>query len=121
GCEAASDLNRALRGLANRQRTVCQMLAQRFSLEQLHDRISMAFVRTDVENRQDVRMRQRRDRLGFPFEPREAIGIVGERRWEDLDRDKSIETRIARFVVFAHPTSAEGRDNLVRAEAGSSG
>ena len=37
--------------------------------------------------------------------------------WQDLDRDRSIEARIARTVYFAHAASAERREDLVRTEA----
>ena len=66
----------------------------------------------------DVRMVQRRERLRFALEPREAIGIAGERVRQDLDRDVAIQLRVARAVDLAHAAFADRRDDFVDAEAG---
>ena len=38
----------------------------------------------------------------------EAIGIVGERGGQDLDRDVAAEPRVARAIDLAHAAGAEG-------------
>ena len=58
-------------------------------------------------NRPDVRMIQRCQHLRFPFEPRQAIGIAGECRRQDLDGDVAIQLGIARPVDLAHAADAE--------------
>ena len=55
----------------------------------------------------DVRMVQRREHLRFAAEPREPIGIVGERVGQDLDRDVAIQLRVARAIDLAHAARAE--------------
>ena len=62
-------------------------------------------------------MIQGRDRPRFMFESAQAIRVMGHRRRENFDGDVTIETRIATAVDFAHPASAEQRDDFVRAEA----
>lgn len=52
-------------------------------------------------------MVQRRERLGFTLEAREAIGVAGERVGQDLERDIAIQLRIARAKHLAHAAFAE--------------
>ena len=59
---------------------------------------------------------QRRKGLCLTLEARDPFRSSGERLGEDLDRHRAIEPSIARAVDFAHATSAERRENLVRAD-----
>ena len=68
--------------------------------------------------RGDVRMIQRRERLRFALEARQAIGIVRERIGQNLDRDLATERRVRRAIDLAHPAFADRRDDFVDAEAG---
>ena len=61
----------------------------------------------------DVRMVQRRKRLGFAPKALQPIGIPRELVAEDLQRDVAMEPRVTRAIHLAHPTCAERRDNLV--------
>ena len=47
-----------------------------------------------------------------------ARGSDAVRLGQDLERDVAVEPRVARAVDLAHAARAEGRDDLVRAEAG---
>src|SRR5438128_4289970 len=67
----------------------------------------------DVEQRADVWMLQRRDSTRFTVEALAQLRIGGELRWQDLDRDRPIEPRVARAVDLAHAAGSERRDNLV--------
>ena len=69
----------------------------------------------------DVRVIQRGERLGLAREPREAIRIVRERLGQHLDGHVAVELRIARAIHLAHAAFANGRCNLVDAEAGAEG
>ena len=53
----------------------------------------------------DVRMVQGRERLGFAREPRQPIGIACERVGQDLERDVTIEVRVAGPVDLPMPPS----------------
>ncbi len=64
----------------------------------------------------DVRMIERREDLRFPAEACEAIGIVGNGRQQDLDRDLAIQLRVAGSVDLAHPARADPRLDLIRAD-----
>jgi hypothetical protein len=69
----------------------------------------------------DVWMIERRQRLRFARESRQAIGIAGKGVRQDLQRDLTIELRVPRAVDLAHPARADRRDDFVRAETGASG
>ena len=78
-------------------------------------------MRAEVEDREDVRVRERGDGLGLALEARERVGVRGQLRGKDLDRDVAVELRVARAVDLAHAPGAERREDLVGAEACSGG
>ena len=69
----------------------------------------------------DVRMIQRGEEVCFALKPGNPVRIVDEAVRDHLDGDVAIQLRVARFVDFAHPARADGRVDLVRAEAGAGG
>ena len=77
--EALRDLQRVVDGLLLRDRSAVEPVAQRLALQQLHDGVGDALVRSEIVNREDVRMRECRDRFGFPLEPRQRVEIGRER------------------------------------------
>ena len=113
-CAAAGDLRRVLDRLAPRQRALCQPVAQRLAVEQLHDESAVL----EAVHLGDVRVVERRERPGFAFEARETIRIAGEGVGQNLDGDVAAEPRIARAIDFAHPAGAQGGLDVIRAEAG---
>ena len=64
----------------------------------------------------DVRMIEGGEHLRFTTEAREAIGIVGNGRQQDLDRDLAIQLRVEGFVDLAHPARADPCLDLIRAD-----
>jgi hypothetical protein len=70
----------------------------------------------DVEERADVRVRERRDGLGFTIETPPCLRIGGQGRREDLDRDGAVQARVVRFVDLPHPAGAGAGEDLVGAE-----
>ena len=91
-------------------------LAQRLALEQLRDDVRRAVSRADVEDREDVRMVERRGGARLLLEAAQPIGIGRERGGQDLDRDLASEPRVARAVDLAHAAGAERREDLVRTQ-----
>ena len=51
---------------------------QRLALEMLHHQVGNAVVIAEIVNRANVRVRERRDGPGLPFETGAAAGIDGE-------------------------------------------
>ena len=107
-----SDVDRVAPG----HRAAAQPPAQRFAFEQLHHGVGDALLVADVENREDVGMRERRDGARFTLEAPQRVGIVRKVGRQDLDRHLAMETRVARAIDLAHPSCAQRTDDLVGAE-----
>ena len=114
--KTASHLDRALRRLADRERPPRQPLAQRLAVEQFRDGVGEPVVHAEVEDRQDVRVRQRGDGFRFALEPRQAVGVLRKRGWKHLDCDLPIEASVPGLVDLAHTAGTERREDFVRAE-----
>ncbi len=72
----------------------------------------------EAVDRTDVGMVERGEELRFAPESRESIGIDREGVGENLERDFTVQTRIACSVDLAHTARADGGENLVTAEPG---
>ena len=107
--------------LIERDRSAGGSLRQVLALDELHDEGAHAARFLEAVNVRDVRMVQRRERLGFPCEPGEPFGIVSERVRQDFERDIAIELRVASLIDLSHPTFADRRSDFVHAEAGTRG
>ena len=62
-------------------------------------------------------MVRRCEHLRFTFESRQPVGIVGHVGRKHLNRDVTLQARIARAVHLAHVADAECSDNLVGSDA----
>src|SRR5262249_37297681 len=89
--------------------------AERLTFQELRDDVGGIVARSDVVNRQDVRMVECARGLCFLLEAPQAIGILRKRGGEDLDRYLALQPRIARPVDLTHPARAERRQDLVGA------
>ena len=65
----------------------------------------------------DVRMIQRGEHFRFALEARESIGITGQRRRQDLDRDLALQPRVGRPIHLPHAALADLGGDFVDAEA----
>jgi hypothetical protein len=54
------------------------------------------------------------NRLRFALEALLHLGVVGEVRWENLDRDRAVQPRVGRLVHLAHGPPRKRGDDLVR-------
>ena len=115
-CEAARDLRGDFNRLARRQRTRAQSRPKRLTLQQLHDGIGHPVAGAEFVQRDDVRMREHRDRAGFALEPREGSGIGGDGRRDDLDGDVTSNAAVVRAIDLAHASGAEEAFNLIGTE-----
>ena len=109
-----------LEGSPERERSANERHAQRFALEELRDGVRNAPLVADVVDRQDIRMRKSGDRPGLALEPGERLGILFESLRQNLDSDIAAEPGILRPVHLPHSSRAQGRQDLVGAEARSS-
>ncbi len=76
--EALGDLERVVHGLLLRNRTGVELPAQRLAFQKLHDGVRDAVLVAEVVNREDVGMRERRDRLRLALEPRQRVRVRGD-------------------------------------------
>jgi hypothetical protein len=96
--ERIANLHGIFQRLIHRQRP-----CERRALDVLHHQV----VRSNIVQRTDVGVIQRRDRLGFALKAFREL-FVG-----NLDGNRAIQARIAGLVDLSHPASADGRGNLV--------
>jgi hypothetical protein len=72
----------------------------------------------DLVNGDDVRMIQRRRRLGLANETVHSVSVVGEFRRQDLEGDFTAKRRILREIHLAHPAFADWRQDPVLPDDG---
>src|SRR5450755_1157839 len=70
----------------------------------------------DVEHGGDVGVVQDPRGARLLLEAAETVRVGGERRRQHLDRDVASEARILCPIHLAHPSGADRREDLVRAE-----
>src|SRR4029079_3587663 len=88
--ERPGDLAEYARCLAGQEgAALADPLAEGHSLDEGHDDVDEAAALTDGVHGDDVRMGQRGGGLRLAQERVAQLGTLGERRWEDLDRDRT--------------------------------
>jgi hypothetical protein len=117
--ERVGDLGPDSKHLVDRQRAAQQAVRQRLTRKMFHHEEVDAVLRADVVERADVRVGEARDRAGFVAEAFLTIGIGGEVGRQNLDRDRTIQPGVARFVDLAHAACPERASDLVRTESAS--
>ena len=75
----------------------------------------------DGEDGDDVRVVERGDGPGFPSEARQTVGVSREGIGKNLQRDITIQFRVARAVDLAHGAGTKRGDDLVRTDAKTGG
>jgi hypothetical protein len=86
-------------------------LIQRIALGELHDQVEVVIVGlAKVDESDDVRVAQRRDRASFLLKARHNAQIAERRRVEDLDGDVAADGELGGAEHVGHPAA---RDELV--------
>ncbi len=116
GVKGVGDLRPELHHLVERQRALLQAVGERFPLEQLHHQEVRVALVPDVEQRADVGMVERGDRLRLALETLAALVVLREAGGEDLDRDAAVEAGVLPPPHLAHPAGADRGGELVRPE-----
>jgi hypothetical protein len=104
--QSVRNLQRVVESLAYSNRAAAQTVPQSFSFEQFGDNVRRAFIRADVEDRQNVGMIQGRGGKGLLLEPAQAVGVQRKRLWQNLDGNFAFEAGVAGAVNLAHPARA---------------
>src|SRR5207237_9627763 len=119
GLERLRDLSRDRQRLVDRDRAARNPIRERLALDQFeYERMSLTAVFETVD-RGNVRMVERGEHLRLALEACEAIGIERERVGDDLQRDVATKLHVACAVDLPHAAGADGREDLIWAEAAS--
>ena len=86
GREALGDLEGVVQGLLLGDGPGVERSAQRLAFQKLHDGVGDAVLRSEVEDREDVRVGKGRDRQGLALEPRQGLRVRCQRLRQYLDR-----------------------------------
>ena len=111
--QAPRDLTAELGRLPRSDRTLVEPFAERLALEQLRDDERGAVHGPEVVDLEDVRVRERRDRLGLALEPREVHRVVRHLARKDLDGDLAVELGIDRPPDLSHAALTDLLDDAV--------
>ena len=115
--ERVTDLPGDGQSLVDRHRPDPEPFGERLPFDELEHESFDAVGFHEPVDRADVRMVERGQKLGFPLEPRQPLGVLGDRLGKDFDREVPVQLGVARSVDLPHPSGAEGRENLVGSEA----
>jgi hypothetical protein len=124
GFESIGDLARDRQRIRERDGAAGNQHREIVPLDQFHHERPKSRLRRpgnvlDAVDLGDVRMIQRRQRLRFTGEPREAVGVRLKQLGQHLEGHVAIQPRVARPVNLAHPALAEGGDDFERSDPGS--
>ncbi len=87
-------------------------LAQVHAIDVFHQQKVEAARLPEVENADDVRMVQPRERAAFAVEALGELRIVRERIGQQLERDEAVEVRLARLEHEAHAAPPDEFEDL---------
>ena len=121
--DGVGDLDRDLDRAADVHWQPCHFSSQRLSFQELEDKIDATVVLTNVEQRRDIRVRQRDQRPGVLHETPRGVGISREIRRQPSHRDGATVASITRSKEFAWAIGVEALEQVVvgyRADRGGS-
>ena len=121
GVEGIGNFQGVARALLEGQRALPQAVLQGFAFQAFHHEKIDAVLAADVIKRADIRMLQRRNRLGLALETLPGFGIIRKTGGQDLDRHSAVEPGVAGAVHLSHSASTERSQDFVRSELRSSG
>ena len=67
-------------------------------------------------DRRDVGMIERREQAAFALETRARLSVCRELWFEEFERNRPTQPRVARAIHGAHPALADERVDAIRAE-----
>ena len=105
--ERVGDLDRERQQQIDLERAPGDAMLQRRPVEELHDEERAAVLLADIVDGADVGVIQRRRGARLAAESGQGLGIVGEVRRQELQRDEALQPRILGFVDDAHSAAAQ--------------
>ena len=111
--EARGDLVDEVHGLLRLERPLPDLVLQRLPLDVLHGDVGPVLALADLVDDADVRVVQRRGRLGLDEEALLELGLVHEVRGEELQGHGSLELEVLGLVDDTHTAVADLLDDPV--------
>jgi hypothetical protein len=118
--ERVGDLACDRQRVVDRDGGVPDAIGERLALDELHDESQRTARVLDAVDMGDMRMIERGEQLRLAFEARDAFAIGRHRRGKDLDRDVTLQPRVARAVHLTHASGTKCTEDLVGAQASTS-
>ena len=116
GLECIGNLPGKGERFVNRDRTACYAVPQRWAFDEFEHDAARARRLFKPVHGGDVGMIQGREHFGFALKTRQAIGIVRESGWQNLDGDVALQACVTRAIHLAHAAGAEHRVDFIRTE-----
>ena len=116
GAKRVGDLDGQFEKDVGRERSAAQLVLERAAFEPLHDDelLAVGFRSfSNVMNRADVRMVQRRGRLRFALKTAHRLSVSREFRGEKLQGDSPTEAQILGAEHHTHAATAQTFDDAV--------
>jgi hypothetical protein len=105
-----------LDGLTPGKWRTSETIAQRLSFQQLRHGVTNPVVRADIEQHEDIWVRQRRYRFALALEAFQSLRIVGQVLGQDLDGNVTAEPVVARPINLSHAARSKRSNDLVGAQ-----
>ena len=119
--EPLGDLPTHVDGLVDGQRSALQPRLEVLARHELHREEACVAHLVDAEDPGDVRVVQRRERLGLALETPQPLVVLGEVLGQHFDRNIALEARVFGAIDLAHPSGPEGTEDLVEGKGLASG
>ena len=116
--EGLGDLLRDGQRLGDGNRALRNAIRERRPFDKLHHQRGGGACSLQAVYRRDARMIEGGEDLRFALKPYESLGITGDRRWQHLDSDRTLQVGVGGLVDLAHAAHADLGDDFIRAEAG---
>jgi hypothetical protein len=115
--ERSSDFDGKGQRCVERQRPPLQTLGQAFAFQILQDKEIDSILSSDIVKRADVRMIQAGNSPRLSLQPLPQLRVSRESRRQHLNRDRTLQPRVAGLIDLSHPAGADGLQDLVGAES----
>ena len=111
--EGIGDLDREGKQDVEIQRTASNRVLQGLAFEELHRDEGAAVLLADVVDGADVRVIERRGRLGFALEARQRSGVQGNFVGQKLQCDEAVKAGVLSLINHAHTSTTEFFNDLI--------
>src|SRR5438105_14910219 len=117
--QSVSDTSDDVDSLGPGNRRAKHAISKCFALEKLHHCEIDVICRTNVVNRQDIRVADGSYRSCLTLKSKAGFFVSDEMRLKNLDRNAAIEAAVVAAINFTHSASAQRANDFVVSESSS--